>query len=280
MQTEKYAYQDKIVRRRHAADRADPEAAQGEVHDPGAPDPTFTPTILYAREEYFRSASLDAGTFDSRLLTVAVTGTEQLLTAMNWADFPLQHAATTRSRAKSSAGKPSRFPSSGTNLEDQFAVYFDGLYHPATEEEQQANAGRVKIALSYYLAMTQGLVNMADPCPGLDCKVKPAGNSSIDLAKGIQAAGKGVANVVRVALEEMMAWIARAGLAAQRARDPEILEVKDGIVKGIGPLSVIGPGGLPEAARRDRDPRPASWWPAAWRAWPSCWHRRRRTATP
>ena len=45
--------------------------------------------------------------------------------------------------------------------------------------------------MSYYLAMTQGMVNIGDPCPNLDCKIKPTGNSSVDLANGVTAADKG-----------------------------------------------------------------------------------------
>jgi hypothetical protein len=241
VQTEKYAYQDKIVDVATRQTAPILQKLKDKYTTPAAPNPTFTPTILYVREEYFRSAGLDAGSFESRLLTVAVTGAEQLLTAMNWEAF--RYNPDSDPITKAVIGWEGVPPSAlWEKLEEQFAVYFEGLYHPTTEEERQANGGRVKIALSYYLAMTQGLVNMADPCPGFSCTVKPAGNSSVDLAKGIQAAGKGVANVLRVALEEMMAWTARGGVVV---KELEMLTILDGgIGKGIGPLSVIGPGGF------------------------------------
>ena len=208
VQTERYAYQDKIVDVATRQTAPILKVLEEKYTTPAAPNPTFAPTILYAREEYFRSANLEAGSFESRLLTVQVTGVEQLLTAMNWETFRYNPGSDPRTGAVIGwEGTP--LSELWGNLEEQFTVYFDELYHPATEEERQANGGRVKIALSYYLALTQGLVNMADPCPGFTCTIKPAGNSSIDMAKGIQAAGKGVANVLRVVLEEMMAWTTR-----------------------------------------------------------------------
>jgi hypothetical protein len=206
---------------------------------PAAPNRPHADDPLW-REEYFRSAGL---TPILRVQAADGRGNrgEQLLTAMNWEAF--RYNPDSDPITKAVIGWEGVPPSAlWEKLEEQFAVYFEGLYHPTTEEERQANGGRVKIALSYYLAMTQGLVNMADPCPGLNCKVKPAGNSSVDLAKGIQAAGKGVANVLRVALEEMMAWTARGGVVV---KELEMLTILDGgIGKGIGPLSVIGPGGF------------------------------------
>ena len=66
--------------------------------------------------------------------------------------------------------------------------------------------------------------------------------SNAHFLKSAQAAGKGVANVIRVALEEMMAWTARMGVVVKELEMLTILE--GGIGKGIGPLSVIGPGGF------------------------------------
>ena len=56
--------------------------------------------------------------------------------------------------------------------------------------------------------------------PGLDCKIKPYGNSSNDIAKGLAAATKGVANVLRVCIEEMQAWIGRGGTSIIREDQP------------------------------------------------------------
>ena len=193
---------------------------------------------MFAREERFRSASLDAGSFDAaaKLLTVTMSGSEQLLTALNWATF--QYNATVKAGTDAAIGwEAVSLADKWDELQESFAAYFDGLYRPTTEDEKLANAGRVKIALSYYLAMTQGLVNMADPCPGLVCEVQPYANSSNDIAKGLAAAGKGVANVIRVCIEEMQAWIERGG------KPIEQLSLLKDIAKGAGPLSVLGPGG-------------------------------------
>ena len=239
--TEKYAYQDKIVDVATRQTAPILKALKDRYATPAVPNPTFTPTILYAREEYFRSASLDGGSFQSRLLTIPVTEAEQVLTAVNWETFRYNSGSDPLTGSVIGwEGVP--LSEAWANLQEQFAVYFENMYHPATEDERQANEGRVKIALSYYLAMTQGLVNMGDPCPGFTCEIKPAGNSSGDLAKGLQAAVKGVANVLRVALEEMMAWTARGGIIVTELA--VLKNISAGIKGGIGPLSVIGPGGF------------------------------------
>ena len=89
-------------------------------------------------------------------------------------------------------------------LEEQLATYFAGKYGDDTQEKRDDNTGRTLIDESYYLALSQGMVMTADPCPNLkNCKVGVP-NSAAELAKGVVAVGKGVNTVAQVLAEEFL----------------------------------------------------------------------------
>ena len=52
-------------------------------------------------------------------------------------------------------------------FEEQLATYFAGKYGDETQEKRDSNKGRTLIDESYYLALSQGMVTTADPCPNL-----------------------------------------------------------------------------------------------------------------
>ena len=206
----------------------------------------ITPTIMFAREEYFRNAGLEAATYNSgtKQLTVDLDPTtykEQLLTAMNWEPFRYNMQMDPVTGAVIGwEGVP------GTTqwdiVERQFTNYFATNNPPTNEDERQANAGRTMLAQSFYMGLTQGYVTMADPCPKLSCATKPTPNASADLAKGITGVGKGVSAVIALLYEEVqvafgrLAKYAAEDVAAGLATGPN--GVWSLIADRSGPLSV------------------------------------------
>ena len=130
---------------------------------------------------------------------------EQVLTALNWKPF--------RYNTQNAPGTDTVIGWEGTpsttqwdTLERQLRNYFATNNPPTNDQERQANVGRLMLAHSFYMGLTEGYVTMTDPCPNLSCQVKPSPNSSADLAKGVTGTGKGIGGVVQLAIDELLQW--------------------------------------------------------------------------
>ena len=174
----------------------------------GAYGQTLTPSILFAREEYYRSGGLEAGAWLAGMHVLSLdlgdheAYPEQTLTAMNWEPFrynvsqdPVTHRVI--------GWESTPVATAIAQFEDQLRDYFAETNGEATQEQRDSNKGRLLVAESWLAGVLAGVANTADPCPDLaDCKVG-APNSAAELAKGVVSVGKGVNTLVQVFVEEL-----------------------------------------------------------------------------
>ena len=190
----------------------------------GAYGQTITPSILFAREEYYRSSGLEAGTWQASIHVLSLNlgdqeaYPEQTLTAMNWE--PFRYNATRDPVTHQVIGWESTPAATAIEqYEEQLRDYFAETNGEATQEQRDSNKGRLLVAESWLAGVLAGAAITADPCPNLaDCKVG-APNSAAELAKGVVSVGKGVNAVVQVVVEELQIWNVRMDMERLMAQN-------------------------------------------------------------
>jgi hypothetical protein len=93
-----------------------------------------------------------------------------------------------------------------------YGAFFAKEYGNTTKDEQAANQGRVEGAQAYSLAMTQGLVIPANPCPDPStCRVPVPYDGSDEIANGFKATGRSLGWVTDFLAQDIAARKLRYG---------------------------------------------------------------------
>ncbi len=145
VETFQYAHQDYLTQ---IAMHETPRILQQFAHD-------VMPTLLFAREEHYRSAGLTSATWDWKTdqLNLAAS-TEQMTTAaLQWSPFRY-----------SDAGGWESVPivEYWDHLDVTLTQYFQEQYPDDASSEngvEEVNAGRMVIARAFYMSLVQGMVN-------------------------------------------------------------------------------------------------------------------------
>lgn len=118
-------------------------------------DKSLTPTLLYAREERFRAAGLEAATASGGLVTLNLAPQaygEQLVAGLSWAPFRYNAAAGADSQP---VGWESYPPEEyWSTLGDRLRTYFDTTF---PDDDAETTEGRMIAARAYYVALLNGV---------------------------------------------------------------------------------------------------------------------------
>ncbi|MBC8422435.1 MAG: hypothetical protein H8E01_00230, partial [Chloroflexi bacterium] len=154
--------------------------------------PETSPTLLFAREEHYRSASLDMGSWVGDGLTVDLAADsfqEETIASLNWAPY----------RFREGAWEPYPIREYWDQLEVELKDLFARLF---PDDSEDINLGKMVVARSYYVSLLQGLA--AQVQSGAEVLWTPEsgqGDSDADLVNtvaeliggtGIQPGGGGI----------------------------------------------------------------------------------------
>jgi hypothetical protein len=147
-----------------------------------------TPTLLFAREEHYRSAGLDAGSWAGQVLSIDISSAEEeTVAAVQWSPY----------RYEDGAWESYPIADYWDQMEVKLTAQFNLLF---PDDDEYTNDGRVVVARSFYITHVHGFVGQVesgqctlwttDPSeeysdPYLTSGLKSAGKGSILIAKEI-----------------------------------------------------------------------------------------------
>jgi uncharacterized repeat protein (TIGR01451 family) len=173
-----------------------------------------TPTLVYAREERYRAAGLEAGAATGGALTVDLKTDvykEETLTGLNWAPYRYNE----QTKAWEAYPSIEYWAALGQDLKDRF-------YKLYPDDPPETNMGRVTVARSFSFALINGVANTYRCSPtDLLCAVpKGSSASDVNLIKAKFALGTGANTVVMKAVIDFVESL-RDGGYPNLAREPD-----------------------------------------------------------
>jgi len=139
-----------------------------------------TPTLLFAREEHYRSAGLDAGSWADQVLSIDISpAEEETIAAVQWSPYRYEDGAW------ESYPIADYWDQMEVKLTEQFNLLFP-------DDDEYTNDGRVVVARSFYISLVQGLVGQVESGLGTLWTTDLSEEYSDPyLASGLKSAGKG-----------------------------------------------------------------------------------------
>ncbi len=132
-----------------------------------AADSSLAPTILFAREQRYRAAGIEASAASSGVLTVSLNSTsypEQTLASMSWAPYRYNQPNNPDGKRAGWEAYPmdEYYATLDENLQDYFEQY---MVDQKMEVDADAVAGQAAIADAYYVSMYEGVALLVGACP-------------------------------------------------------------------------------------------------------------------
>ncbi len=168
---------------------------------------SVNPSLLFAREERYRSAGLEAGTQSLGLLVMSVGASyeEETLAAMSWAPF---HYNTSQGPGGKVIGWEA-YPMSAyyDTLSTRLKSHFQALF---PENDAETIAGQAAVAQGYYVSLFNGIAGPVQPCPvgevGESCSGNEEGKSPEELAEAAEKVGDVLVDISGEIVAEMIEW--------------------------------------------------------------------------
>jgi len=166
-----------------------------------------TPSLLFAREERYRSAGLEAGTQSLGVLVMSVGANyqEETLAAMSWAPFRYNPSQGLDGKVTGWEAYPmsAYYDTLSTRLKSHFQTLFP-------ENDTETIAGQAAVARGYYVSLFNGLAGPVQGCPAGEVGETCPGNEESEppekLAEAAEKAGDVLVDISGEVVAEMIEW--------------------------------------------------------------------------
>jgi subtilase family serine protease/subtilisin-like proprotein convertase family protein len=146
------------------------------------------PTLLFAREEHYRSADLTGISLDGDIFEVDMSTSihpRATIAGLKW--MPFRYNADLDSSGQEMGWEPYPIAEYWDQLELKYTDFFNTLF---PDDSEAANLGRAVMARSYYISLVQGLVQQVHDGTTVLSQLDPEGSDSDSFLSSLAAVGQ------------------------------------------------------------------------------------------